>query len=268
MRVISYGGGVQSTALLVLAAQGRIEPVDAALFANVGDDSEHPATLDYIRGVAKPYADANGIALHELRRTKRDGTVETLMGRITNPDRRAHVIPVRLDRSGKPGGRACTVDFKIKVVTRWLKQQGATNDNPAERLIGISTDEIQRVNKGKAEPGEVLVYPLIDLGLNRQDCMALIERAGLPVPPKSSCYFCPWHSAAAWRVMRRDEPELFEKSAQLEDYMRAKSIANGQGAVWLSDALIPLREAFTAAQDVLPFEGPKFGECDSGVCWV
>ena len=44
MRVISYGGGVQSTALVVLAAQGKIGHVDAALFANVGDDSEHPAS--------------------------------------------------------------------------------------------------------------------------------------------------------------------------------------------------------------------------------
>ena len=34
---ISYGGGVQSTALIVLAATGRIH-ADAALFANVGDD--------------------------------------------------------------------------------------------------------------------------------------------------------------------------------------------------------------------------------------
>ncbi len=46
MRVISYGGGVQSTALLVLANRGEIRYVDAALFANVGDDSEDPDTLD------------------------------------------------------------------------------------------------------------------------------------------------------------------------------------------------------------------------------
>jgi hypothetical protein len=41
--VISYGGGVQSTALLVLAIQRQLGPVDAALFANVGDDSEDPS---------------------------------------------------------------------------------------------------------------------------------------------------------------------------------------------------------------------------------
>lgn len=41
LRVFSYGGGVQSTAALVLAAQGRID-FPAFVFANVGEDSEHP----------------------------------------------------------------------------------------------------------------------------------------------------------------------------------------------------------------------------------
>jgi hypothetical protein len=54
-RQVSYGGGVQSNALLVLAAQG---PIDYRTFpfANVGDDSEHSATLRYVRDVAMPYA--------------------------------------------------------------------------------------------------------------------------------------------------------------------------------------------------------------------
>ncbi len=48
LRVCSYGGGVQPTALLVLAAQGTID-YRTFLFCNVGDDSEHPATLCYVR---------------------------------------------------------------------------------------------------------------------------------------------------------------------------------------------------------------------------
>ncbi|MEU8804899.1 hypothetical protein AB0C35_45775, partial [Spirillospora sp. NPDC048819] len=59
IRAFSYGGGWQSTAALVLAAQGHID-FDRFLFANVGDDSEHPATLRYIREHAAPYAAAHG----------------------------------------------------------------------------------------------------------------------------------------------------------------------------------------------------------------
>jgi hypothetical protein len=34
-------------------------------------------------------------------------------------------------------------------------------------------------------------YPLIDWDWNRARCMEEIAKAGLPVPPKSSCFFCP-----------------------------------------------------------------------------
>ena len=53
LRSISYGGGVQSTALLVLAAQKRID-FRTFLMANVGDDSENPGTLRYLEEYAKP----------------------------------------------------------------------------------------------------------------------------------------------------------------------------------------------------------------------
>lgn len=65
LRVVSYGGGVQSTALLVLAAQGRID-FPTFLFSNVGDDSEHPATLEFVRNIAIDYGAAHGITVHEL----------------------------------------------------------------------------------------------------------------------------------------------------------------------------------------------------------
>ena len=101
----SYGGGHQSTALLVLAAQGRIA-TRTFLFCNVGDDSEHPGTLEYVRHVAAPYAAHHGITLQELTRTKRDGSTETLMGRLLKEDSRSLPIPVRMS-NGAPG-RAAT----------------------------------------------------------------------------------------------------------------------------------------------------------------
>lgn len=77
LRVVSYGGGVQSTALLVLAAQGRVD-FRVFLMANTGDDSEHPATLRYVREVAVPFAAQHDLELHLLDRTRRDGSVETV----------------------------------------------------------------------------------------------------------------------------------------------------------------------------------------------
>src|ERR1700690_4098828 len=81
LRVVSFGGGVQSTALLVLAARGLID-FQTFLFANVGDDSEYPGTLCYVREVSIPYAEQHGLSLIELRRVRRDDHEESLLQRI------------------------------------------------------------------------------------------------------------------------------------------------------------------------------------------
>lgn len=157
IRAVSYGGGVQSTALLVLAAQGRID-FDLFLMANVGDDSEHPATLEYVRNVAVPYAEKHGIELRVLtRQMVRDGSTRTLYQNLTDPTRRSVGIPARMP-SGAPGSRACTQDFKVNVVARWLKENGATENEPATVGIGISLDEIQRANGRTAIAWQRIVY--------------------------------------------------------------------------------------------------------------
>jgi hypothetical protein len=240
VRFVSYGGGVQSTALLVLAAQRKI---DFPLFvmANVGDDSENPLTLDYVREHAAPYAAAHGIELVLLDRHRRDGTVETLWGRLTREGSRSLPIPVRMS-NGAPGTRSCTADFKIKVTGKEAKRRGATAADPAVIGIGISVDEIHRANNRRCEPHERIVYPLLDLGLRRTDCMRVIREAGLPVPPKSSCFFCPFHRDSAWHDLRREQPEEFRKACELEDTLNARRDELGKDHVYLTRHGRPLRD--------------------------
>lgn len=270
LTTISYGGGVQSTAMLVLAVQGKLGyPVTHALFANVGDDSEHPATLEFVRNVARPWAAAEGgVAVIELRRVKRDGTDETLWGRLMKEESRSLPIPVRMPDTGAPGTRSCTHDFKIAVVGKWLKAYGATKDDPATVCIGISTDEITRVGNKKAMPYEQPVYPLIDLGFDRSRCITIIKDAGLPVPPKSSCFFCPFHRPQMWREMRRDDPELFWKSVELEATLNRRRDKLGKDRVYLTRFGKPLEEAIEEAQDMLPIFSADTDTCDEGYCWT
>jgi PP-loop superfamily ATP-utilizing enzyme len=263
MNVVSYGGGVQSTALLVLAAQGSID-FGTFLFANVGDDSEHPSTLRYVREVAAPFAAEHGIALHLLDRRKRDGTTETLWQRLHRPGSRSVPIPVRM-ANGAPGRRNCTVDFKIKVVGRWLREHGATKDDPAKVAIGISVDEIHRANRRRSEPYEEIVYPLLDLGLRRSDCLDVIEQAGLPAPPKSACFFCPFKTLQQWQAMREKEPELFAKAAELEEHVIAQRAALGKDPAYLTRRGTTLPEA-VSARNPLPLLDQGDAECDSGWC--
>ncbi|GGZ42513.1 phosphoadenosine phosphosulfate reductase [Streptomyces rubiginosohelvolus] len=262
---VSYGGGVQSTALLVLAAQGRVD-FRTFLMANVGDDSEHPGTLRYLEEYAKPFAADHGIELAVLDRVMvRSGETRTLYGQLTKEGSRSIPIPVRMS-NGAPGTRQCTAEFKIKVVGRELKRWGATKQHPATVGVGISLDEIHRANKRRCEPHEEIVYPLLDLGLRRIDCVRIIREAGLPVPPKSSCWFCPFQRPETWHDMRRNEPDLFEKSCQLEELLNERRDTLGKDHVYLTRFGRPLRQAIPDGVDVLPGFEDTDGLCDSGWC--
>ena len=267
MRTISYGGGVQSTALALLAIEGRID-ADVALFANVGDDSEHPATLAWVRDVMMPYALANGLPIIELRRAMRDGTTRTLMQDLTRESRTIN-IPVRM-ANGAPGNRNCTAAYKINVVGRWLRDNGATADKPATVAIGISTDEAHRANPNRAKPYERLTYPLLNLGWDRSRCQEYIRRVLGKVPPKSSCFFCPFHRPDTWAEMARDEPDLFAKSAALEATLNERRAMLGRDPVWLTRFNRPLSEAVGVAQDYMPGLDMEYGDdgCDSGACFT
>lgn len=268
-RVFSFGGGVQSTAGLVLAARAQIN-YKTFLFCNVGADSEHPDTIRYVREVAMPYAEKHGIRLIELQKFLRDGSTDTVYQRLTRPNSRSIGIPVRMNGSGAPGRRSCTFDFKVSVVDRWLREHGAKSERAIVGL-GISLDEIQRMKPNTdldTLAWKVNAFPLlmeVEKPLTRQDCINIIVNAGLPIPPKSSCYFCPFHTLKRWQEMRQNEPELFWKSAELEKFINARRASLGMDSVWLTDKLKPLDQATTDMEQGTLFENDL---CDSGYCFV
>ncbi|MEV4557226.1 phosphoadenosine phosphosulfate reductase [Kitasatospora sp. NPDC049285] len=264
LRSFSFGGGVQSVAALVLAARKEI-PYTSFLFANVGTDSENPATLAYVEQYARPFAKAHRLELTTLDRVMvRTGEVRTLYSELTREGSRSLKIPVRMS-NGAPGTRSCTLDCKIRVIGRELRRRGATKDTPATVGIGISLDEIERANDRRCEPYERIAYPLLELGLRRADCMRIINDAGLPVPPKSACWFCPFKRVEGWLDMRRTNPDLFERACQLEDLLNERRDRLGRDHVYLSAFGRPLRSAIPDGVDTL-FDSETDGACDSGWC--
>lgn len=230
MKIFSFGGGVQSVACLVLAAQEKID-YRTFVFANVGDDTENPDTIKYINEIARPYAESNGIKLVTLE------PKVTLWQKLWRNDRSVP-IPIRMS-NGAPGNRSCTIDFKIKPIARYAKKQGATPEQKAIIGIGISTDEIIRAKPNRIEwlRSE---WPLIDLNLNRNDCKILIAKAGLPVPPKSSCFFCPFQKLTQWQKLYDEQNDLFQKSVELEQFLIEKRLKMGRDALYLTQYREPL----------------------------
>jgi hypothetical protein len=205
------------------------------------------------------------LTIHEIQRITK-GQSQTLWGRIMDhqKDSLSEPIPV-YGYTGAPLSRACTVDHKIKVLEKWIKTNA--KQLPVETFIGISIDEIERAKT--AEPTyEIRRYPLLELGLSRIDCAKVIADAGLPVPPKSSCFFCPFHSILTWSELRRDSPDLFEKAVRLEDTLNERRERRGKPPVYLTRKAKPLKDAISIAPDSLFSEAEMAGQCDSGYCFI
>lgn len=270
LNLFSFGGGTQSMAALVLAKRGQLA-IDHFVFANVGEDSENPATLAYIRDVARPYAERHGLSLHERRYTRKDGTQPTLLQEMKRRER-SNVIPAR-DANGRPGRRTCTADWKIRVINRFAREMGATRRNPATVNIGISSDEAERVNLTPDNLYTCKAYPLVDRGISRQLCASIILHEGLPLPPKSACYFCPFTSPHRWRVMRAEAPELFNAAVAVDRLAIERGISLRGRPLYLTRFGKPLDEAIPDPQ-ILGISAVQttmddlFDGCESGYCFV
>jgi hypothetical protein len=65
-------------------------------------------------------------------------------------------------------------------------------------------------------------YPLMECGFDREKCKEIIASAGLPVPIKSACWFCP--ASKKWEIdwLEQTHPELLERALQIERNGQAK----------------------------------------------
>lgn len=250
IRAISLGGGVQSTALLVLA-----EEIGAtlAIFADTGD--EHPATLRYIEEYTKPFAESHGIELVTVAHPN-----ETLPERVLR--QRGITIPVWKADGAPLGVRGCTRDFKLRPIAKELKRRGATATDPAIVALGISLDEFSRMRTDSGIAWETLTYPLIDRRMDRSACVELIKRAGLPVPPKSACVGCPYSSLSRRKWQHRHEPEVFAQAVAYEAAINAKQQAQGGQVIYLTPVGRSLPDAVGENTQLDLFDdGPS---CDIG----
>lgn len=271
LKVFSYGGGVQSTAALVLAAQGKID-YQTFLFSNVGAESENPATLTYLHKVAIPYAEKHGLEIIELSHPH-----GTLYQQIMSYQNKGYLIPAFfVTRRGKNPGtvvrahRQCTSEQKIEVVDKWLKEHGGKEEGAIVGL-GISADEVDRVkpNMNKSTMAwKTMAWPLlfdVPRAYTRQDCVNEIEEAGLVVPPRSACVYCPHHPLSYWQDMRTNDPAEFQRWCDFERYISDRQVEEGQPAIYLTRSGKFLGEITTEE-----FKQPTlFGDmCESGYCMV
>lgn len=186
-RYLSYGAGVNSTALLVLYEN----KIDEAVFVDHGGD--YPDTYDYVR-----YIEKRGFPITVIK-----PSVEGFDD-LYNYCIYKKLIPSRMFRW-------CTDKFKIKPITKYV-------DRPCKMFIGFCVDETKRVKREfRYRTGMTCQYPLITKGITRGFCIQIIKDAGLKIPRKSCCYFCPFSRRLEARELLLNYPDLYQKCKLLEE---------------------------------------------------
>ncbi len=188
--VLAYGIGVDSTALLV-ELEARGEAPDLVLSADPG--AEKPETYAYqemmaawMAGRGIPYE----IVRYVPRRFKHWPPYYSIL---------ANVLTNATLPSISLGRHSCSLKWKVAPQDAYLRdwapaQTAWSRGQKVVRLIGYdaSPADSRRYAHASAidDPLFECRYPLREWGWTRDRCVARIVSAGLPVPPKSSCFFC------------------------------------------------------------------------------
>lgn len=209
---LSYGGGIQTFAMLVLMEKGKIK-ADEVVFADTG--AEHLETYQHIENVVKPLCEKIGIQFTVIQMAK------SVKDRNTGGTKVVHSLTETIEIRGRiPSlrNRWCTDYSKITPIKHYIrsKQIEGIYVKPAVAMIGISQDEWQRMHKPHLTE-YITSYPLVEMKITRQDCIEIIKKSGYPLPPKSGCYFCPFQGPSQWRKLYNTERNKFNYAMLLEE---------------------------------------------------
>lgn len=261
LRLLSLGAGVQSTTLLLLAAEGRLSGLDGAIFADTG--WEPRAVYDHLDRLEKEVAEPAGIPIYRV-------SAGNIRRDALDPAARYAQMPlyIRGNQGGAKGilRRACTAEYKVKPIkakVRELLGYPYPARVPAEvwveQWIGISSDESSRAARAADDVRYMRnVYPLLEMqggtgrfpvGWTRADCERYLRSHGWGDTAKSACIGCPFHGNRAWRELRDQRPEEWADAIAFDAAIRdgyARAKAEGKplhGTAYLHSSRVPLPEA-------------------------
>jgi hypothetical protein len=96
---------------------------------------------------------------------------------------------------------------------------------PGDILVfGFDVEERDRADRFREQNfDQPFETPLIDAGLSKADCLAMVERAGIALPVmyrlgyhNNNCIGCVKGGMGYWNKIRRDFPDVFERMAKLQ----------------------------------------------------
>lgn len=149
-----------------------------------------------------------------------------------------------------PRGAACTSRIK-RGLLRTFEQRGDV------LVLGFTAEEQDRLDDWlEAWPDRPILTPLIERGLTKEDCKAMVLRAGIELPAQyrrgyanANCKVCIKGGMGYMRAAREDFPEEFEEVCKSEDYVHS---LHGDDARLFRHRSGPLKGRRFALRDLPP----------------
>lgn len=236
--IASWSAGVDSTAMILAIVLGRhpeLKTVTEIVMADTG--SEKPETYRFaeiFRGWMSE------------RFPRIPLTILSWKNNAAMHYRPLHEYCLEPGRERLPSRnmRWCTDKAKITPITKYLR--AAYPNDELTVLIGYESSETARASRGRNKVKRFTNrFPLMELGMNRAACQALIRECGLPVPIKSACFMCPFMKTAEVRCMPTDRPEEYRLMLRMEDLVNDRRRKEGKSPFLFKHK--PLRELVGAA---------------------
>ena len=247
LQVLSYGGGVQSTAMIFLIKEGKLPKPDIVIHSDTG--SEMPYTEEMVLSISK-IVEEMGIPFE---------IVTSYHGRLHEYYFSKKSVPV-------VGVRSCTTNFKILPQRRKIREIVGKGNGKllAECWLGITTDEATR--KIDSELKWIAnKFPLLDLDISREDCIEINKKYGFKVK-KSGCFLCPYGGKKWFIRLFQDYPELFEICEKMEkEYQSSRQIELGLVPTILDIRSLKMNSIFSFGSEIITLDESS---CDSGGCFL
>lgn len=244
--IINYGGGTNSTALVIEAVRRGVE-FEAVVMADTG--FEMPRTYEYIERFDAWLRANAGVPLTVVRWVRVRGDYAGEFISLHDWCRIYETLPSR-----SFGLSGCTVKWKQQPVDKWVREHPVTQGALAagawvERWLGYDADEPERWERAAAKQRDALAAaekagkvvpwrwraPLVEWDMGRAECVEAIRAAGLPLPGKSACWMCPSTKVREIRRLKQDHPDLYGRALAMEE--RAEKAGNLTSIAGLGQSL-------------------------------
>lgn len=272
-KVLSFGGGTQSSHLLDLHFKGLID-YDYIVFSDTGAEPQFiHDQVAWWQNKQKEVGNTTPFIVTTHNSMKR-GLEEMLM-RYIFTDYQRFQMPLYFNKVTEDGEivkgglmpRQCTGDFKIipvqQATRRLIKEkiglqprQQMPKDIAIVMDIGFSYDEINRVGGYVSHQSKYiyLAYPLIEMGESTKDSIDYLIENDYP-SKRSRCYFCPFNCSGDrardigmdWQEIIDTEPLSFLKAVFFDDELRRRQSTgekNMQSIPYFHFSRTPLKEVY------------------------